>query len=66
MEVSLNIDYHIKILLLVALAKYKTGQEQADALGITRRTLINYKKSIDYDERKNIARSLRFNIISHL
>ena len=39
----LNIDYHIKRLILIAMAKYKTKKEQAKALGIHTRTLADYK-----------------------
>lgn len=48
----LNLDYHIKRLLLTAIAKYKTQQEQAKALGITNRTLINYCKKYDLNYKK--------------
>lgn len=40
----LNIDYHIKRLVLIAMAKYKHHTEQAEALGIDVRTLYNYRK----------------------
>lgn len=41
---NLNLDYHIKRLIIIALAKYKSQPEQAKALGITTRTLYNYCK----------------------
>jgi len=44
MEGTLNIDYHIKRLLLIAKGKYKTEKEQAEALGICTKTLCKYKK----------------------
>lgn len=43
----LNLDYHIKRLLLIAVAKFKTQDEQAKALGISRATLKRY--CIRYD-----------------
>jgi len=52
----LNIDYHIKRLLLIAIAKFKTKPEQAKALGISERTLTVYfkKYNINYvKEKKN-------------
>jgi len=48
----LNLDYHIKRLLLIAIAKYSTQAEQAKALGITSRTLINYCKKYELNYRK--------------
>jgi transcriptional regulator with PAS, ATPase and Fis domain len=48
----LNLDYHIKRLLLTAMARYKTQQEQAKALGITSRTLINYCKKYELNYKK--------------
>lgn len=42
-EEYLNIDYHIKRLILIAMAKYKNKKEQAKALGIHTRTLADYK-----------------------
>lgn len=44
MEGSLNIDYHIKRLVMIALGRYNTLQSAADALGVTVNTLKNYKK----------------------
>lgn len=44
MEGTLNIDYHVKRLLLIAIAKFKTEKEQAEALGICTTTLWKYKK----------------------
>lgn len=51
----LNLDYHIKRLLLTAIARYDTQKEQAKALGITSRTLINYckKYKLNYREIKS-------------
>jgi len=43
-EGTLNIDYHVKRLLLIAIVKFKTREEQAKALGISLRTLFNYLK----------------------
>ena len=43
-EPTLNIEYHIKRLILIALGKYKTDEQAAKALGVARRTLYNYKK----------------------
>lgn len=43
-EGTLNIEYHVKRLIMIAVAKYKTEYQQAQALGIDRRTLYNYKK----------------------
>lgn len=40
----LNIDYHIKRLLIIAEAKYKTKKDQAQALGISVQKLNSYKK----------------------
>ena len=40
----LNIDYHIKKLLIIAIARFKTKKEQAQALGITIKTLARYLK----------------------
>ena len=40
----LNIDYHINRLLLIATNKFKTEKEQAEALGVTTKTLYNYRK----------------------
>ncbi len=37
-----NLDNHIKRLLLIAIRKYRTQEEQAKSLGITSRTFINY------------------------
>ena len=50
----LNLDYHIKRLLLIAITRYKTKPQQAKALGITERTLTNYFKryNINYREIK--------------
>lgn len=50
----LNLDYHIKRLLLTAIARYDTQKEQAKALGVTSRTLINYckKYKLNYREIK--------------
>lgn len=41
---ELNIDYHIKRLILIALNRYKTRREQGKALGITKPTLRSYCK----------------------
>lgn len=41
---SLNIDYHVKRLILIAMGRFKTCKDQANALGISATTLINYKK----------------------
>lgn len=51
----LNIDYHVKRLLLIAIAKYKTKPEQAKALGVSERTLTVYfkKYQINYIKEKN-------------
>lgn len=51
----LNLDYHIKRLLLIAISRFKTQEEQAKALGITSRTLDNYCKrySLKYKELKH-------------
>lgn len=43
-EGTLNIDYHIKRLMMIAKGKYKTEKEQAEALGISTTTLWKYKK----------------------
>lgn len=40
----LNLDYHIKRLLLIAIAKYKNKTQQAKALGISRPRFDNLKK----------------------
>lgn len=40
----LNLEYHIKRLILIALGKFKTEKEQAKALGISTRTLYSYRK----------------------
>jgi len=57
----LNLDYHIKRLLLIAIAKYSTQEEQAKALGITSRTLINYckKYELNYKKQKLIKKNER-------
>jgi len=44
MQENLNLDYHIKRLIIIALAKYKTETEQSRALGVSKRTLYNYRK----------------------
>lgn len=52
----LNLDYHIKRLLLIAIGKYKTQSEQAEALGISQRTLTTYLKKYNLNyikEKKN-------------
>lgn len=51
----LNIDYNIKRLIIIAMANYKKEYEQAMALGITRRTLYNYKKKykLGYEQKKS-------------
>jgi len=50
----LNIDYHIKRLLLIAITKFKTKPEQAKALGVSERTLTVYfkKYNINYVKEK--------------
>lgn len=40
----LNLDYHIKRLLIIALAKYRSKRKQAKALGVSRQRLDNLKK----------------------
>lgn len=40
----LNLDYHIKRLLLIATGKYKTKSDQSRALGITVKRLNGLKK----------------------
>lgn len=40
----LNLDYHIKRLIIIAMSKYTHYTEQAKALGVTTRTLFNYRK----------------------
>lgn len=42
-EEILNIDYHVKQLVLKALKRAATHQEAAKLLGITVRSLCNYK-----------------------
>lgn len=44
MEGTLNLEYHIKRLIMIAVGKYPTLKEQSDALGISRVTLWKYKK----------------------
>lgn len=44
MQENLNIHYHVKRLILMSLGKYKTEDEQANALGINKRTLYKYRK----------------------
>jgi len=44
MDGSLNLDYHTKRLLLIAMGKYRTQQEQQKALGISRNKYYNLKK----------------------
>ena len=51
-EEKLNIDDHIKRLWLIVKQKYRTQKEQAKALGITTRTLINYNHKYGFYERK--------------
>jgi len=52
MQENLNIHYHTKRLILIALGKYKTEDEQAKALGICPRTLYKYRKIYDLPVRK--------------
>jgi hypothetical protein len=41
---NLNLEYNVRILILKAMEKYKYEAEQAKALGITMRTLNEYKR----------------------
>lgn len=41
---ELNIDYHVKKLIIVATAKYKVKKDRAKALGITECKLNGYLK----------------------
>ena len=49
---SLNIDYNVKRLVMIAIVKFKTKKEQAEALGIHARTLDNYLKRFNLCEVK--------------
>lgn len=53
-SLELNIDYHVKRLVLIAIGKYKTQKEQAKVLGITVRGLNKYLKrhNLNYQEIK--------------
>lgn len=55
-EDNLNIDYHIRILVVKALNRTHNITKGAELLGITERTLYNYKRqySIQFDKTKNI------------
>ena len=44
MDGSLNIEYHIKRLLIIAQAKYRSKRKQQKALGISHTRLMNLKK----------------------
>lgn len=44
MDEILNIEYHKKRLVLIAITKYKRYDEAAQVLGITRRTIYNLIK----------------------
>lgn len=44
MTENLNIQHNIKILVIKALKRAKTVKEAAGLLGITARTLFNYKR----------------------
>lgn len=50
----LNLDYHIKRLLLMAITRYKNQDEQAKALGISKSSLVRYCKryQLNYKEIK--------------
>lgn len=48
----LNLDYHIKRLLLIAITRYKKQDEQIKALGISKSTLIRYCKRYDLNYRE--------------
>ena len=51
----LNLDYHIKRLLLMAITRYRNQSEQAKALGISKATLTRYLKKyeLNYSKIKN-------------
>lgn len=44
MDGSLNIEYHVRRLIVIAIAKYKTTKEQSEALGISINTFKAYRK----------------------
>ena len=46
----LDIRYHVRLMVLKALNKYKTNKEAAEALGITDRMLRNYKFCFDIEK----------------
>lgn len=51
-DMSLNIDYNVKRLVMIAIVMYKTKKEQAEALGIHTRTLNDYLKRFNLCEVK--------------
>ena len=57
-EEYLNIDYHIKRLLLIAINKFKTEKEQAEALGVTTKTLYNYRKKYSLNVQYRIPKKI--------
>lgn len=53
MDENLNIEYHVRRLVLIALGKFKTRKEAAQALGITPRTLARYQKKFNYPKQEH-------------
>ena len=50
---NLNIEYHTRLHVKTALKRFKTLKEAADALGISDRTLLRYKKMYADEETHN-------------
>ena len=55
----LNIDYHVKNLVLKALNKYPTVEQSAAALGVSLRTLLRYKQTYGIGKNKEGIHYLR-------
>ena len=53
MDESLNIEYHVRRLVLIAIGKFSTQKEAARALGISPRTLAWYQKKFNYSKQEN-------------
>ncbi len=50
MDESLNIEYHVRRLVLIAISKHRTKEQAAQALGISVRTLYWYQKKFNYSK----------------
>lgn len=53
MDEILNIEYHVRRLVLKATGKFKTRKQAAQALGITPKALAYYQKKFKYSKQEH-------------